>query len=345
MQLGLLKACAALTAANVAVTAADACSGSSSVFAASWHNLTVANRWWSIVTAQLRHDSASHLAANALALGIVTSLLPLGTVSPAALTGIYLASGVVGTAGSISHTLIYFSPPEEARLASSLQEFNQMVRRNGLALDRQISILRNRIAASRGSIGFEGEPVSQQQRLQEMEQLAVPQRLRPGLLTIGSQFPAVSTHTLRRLLVASKGVVPDAIVRLRNEESRGRLPADDTLLPQVAHLEQLEQPYQRWALESTREVMGGSAGVYGVSAAVCVQHAQLLVRRAHSITSFLRPTPSLAIFLGCTLIPICDAWLPVGRSQFDHVAHMFGWAGGLVMSSTIVCLSPTTIRV
>ena len=144
--------------------------------------------------------------------------------------------------------------------------------------------------------------------------------------------------------MGSKGSTYEAILKLHKEASRIKFPMDGALLDQCARLEELEEPYLRWALESSRQVMGSSGAVCGISATVCVQHAQLL-RRANvgnSITHLLRPTPSLGILLGCALIPVCDAWFSADTSQFDHAAHVFGWVGGLVISSGIACLTPIT---
>ena len=333
----LLPTCALLAGAGSVCTFVGSTTRSNSL-GASWHSLTVTNerdssKWWTLATAQLMHGSATHLANNTLCLVVAIALMPPQRVlTPAALLGVYFVSGLTGTVGSIAHTAYRFAPHQEARLAASPRDFNQMVQRNDASFRNQIH---------HKSFTHARPHISAQQRTREMDQLGVPQKLRTPLLGLASQFSDESTHTLRRILVGCRGSVSAATTKLQQEsKEEGGGQTEGELREHVEKLVKLYQPYKRWTYESTREVIGGSASVCGVFAVVFAQHGRLLVSQIFTTRSI----PSLLICAGCAAIPISEAsassfdYVESDEKSyaFDHVAHLCGWVGGLVTSSLVV---------
>merc|ERR1712086_602786 len=332
----LLPTCALLAGAGSVCTFVGSTTRSDSL-GASWHSLTVTNerdysKWWTLGTAQLMHGSATHLANNTLSLVVAIALMPPQRVlTPAALLGVYFVSGLTGIVGSIAHTAYRFAPREEARLAASPREFNQLVQQN----DAVFRIRHTNFAHARPHI-------SAQQRTRELEQFGVPRKLRTPLLGLASQFPDESTHTLRRILVGCRGSVSAASAKLQQEsKEQGAHQTDGEFREHVERMVKLYQPYKRWTYESTREVIGGSASVCGIFAVVFVQHSRLLVSQVFTTRSI----PSLLICAGCAAIPISEAFASSHdfvesddekSYAFDHVAHLCGWVGGLVTCSLVV---------
>ena len=111
---GLLQAGTALTAAHAAVSLGLDPHSLETHFAASWANVMMHDRYWTILTSQLQDASLLHtlLCGVAFAGGAVRLRAHGATMHPLGLVGLALASGASGAAASVAHSVLAHGPPD-----------------------------------------------------------------------------------------------------------------------------------------------------------------------------------------------------------------------------------------
>lgn len=111
---GLVQAAAALTAAHAAVSLGLDPHSLETHFAASWANVMMHGRFWTVLTSQLQDASLLHtlLCGVAFVGGAVRLRAHGAAMHPLGLVGLALASGASGATASVAHSVLAHAPPD-----------------------------------------------------------------------------------------------------------------------------------------------------------------------------------------------------------------------------------------
>eukprot|EP00908_Phaeocystis_cordata_P018479 Transcript_29930.p1 GENE.Transcript_29930~~Transcript_29930.p1 ORF type:complete len:382 (+),score=58.92 Transcript_29930:74-1147(+) len=106
----LLPAACGLTAVHAAAFAIVGPDPAHS-FSASWANVTLHGRPWTLLTSQLQHSSAGHVLAYGATLMASAAALQ-GQMHPVGFVGCVLASGTAAAVASVTRTVLVHAPPD-----------------------------------------------------------------------------------------------------------------------------------------------------------------------------------------------------------------------------------------
>ena len=80
-------------------------------FTATWANVMLHGRWWTLVTSQLHHTSFGHMLGCGATL-VASAVLLQGRMRPMGYLGCVLASGTSGAAASVVHSVLAHAPSD-----------------------------------------------------------------------------------------------------------------------------------------------------------------------------------------------------------------------------------------